>query len=88
MIASTQGIDQCRFPGSCARGWVNHDRVLRLENSLHVGHHQILGLGDRWWASSWLVKFGLEPVKDPEFARSDDLLDENQAEAFKSIPEY
>jgi hypothetical protein len=33
-----------------------------------------------------IAKFGREPVKDPEFARSDDLLDENQAEAFKSIP--
>ena len=50
MIAGTQGIDQGGFPCTRARGRINHDGVLRLENGLHVGH-QFQAQNPKFWAA-------------------------------------
>ena len=36
MVTHAQGVDQCCLPRTCARSWVNHHRMLRLKNLLHV----------------------------------------------------
>ena len=51
-VARAQSVYECRLPSTCARGWVNDDRLFRLENTSNA-------LKDRF---SECLKFGSSMV--------------------------